>query len=67
MREIAAEVHTKFQIDRIAMAHRLGRLEIGEPACSLRSARRIERPFEACRFCDRYAEAVGADLEERIF
>src|SRR5712675_90241 len=30
MREIATEVHTKFQIDRVAMAHRLGRLEIGE-------------------------------------
>src|SRR5882762_11721316 len=30
MQEIAAEVHTKFQIDREAIAHRLGRLEIGE-------------------------------------
>src|SRR6266849_8970567 len=30
MREIAAEAHTKFPIDRVAIAHRLGRLEIGE-------------------------------------
>src|SRR6266851_2577816 len=30
MREIAAELHAKFPIDRVAVAHRLGRLEIGE-------------------------------------
>src|SRR5215467_6322688 len=30
MEEIAAEAHRKFAIDRIAMVHRLGRLEIGE-------------------------------------
>src|ERR1700756_988033 len=30
MGEIAAEAQAKFAIDRIAIAHRLGRLEIGE-------------------------------------
>src|SRR5258708_12452228 len=30
MGEIAAEVHAKFAIDRVAIAHRLGRLEMGE-------------------------------------
>src|ERR1700674_6109996 len=30
MREIAAEVHAKFSIDGVSMAHRLRRLDIGE-------------------------------------
>ena len=30
LNEIAAEIHTRFAVDRIAIAHRLGRLEIGE-------------------------------------
>src|SRR5437868_12109767 len=51
MREIAAEVHTKFQIDRVAMAHRLGRLEIGETSVFIAvSAPHRAAAFEACRF-----------------
>src|SRR5215831_17452312 len=30
MKEIAAHLHSSFAIDRVAMVHRLGRLEIGE-------------------------------------
>src|SRR5258705_1641848 len=51
MREIAAEVPTKFQIDRVAMAHRLGRLEIGETSVFIAvSAPHRAAAFEACRF-----------------
>ena len=51
MREIAVEVHTQFQIDRIAMAHRLGRLEIGETSVFIAiSAPHRAAAFEACRF-----------------
>jgi len=51
MREIAAEVHTKFQIDRVALAHRLGRLEIGETSVFIAvSAPHRAAAFEACRY-----------------
>ena len=51
MGEIAAEVHTKFQIDRAAIAHRLGRLEIGETSVFIAvSAPHRAVAFEACRF-----------------
>jgi molybdopterin synthase catalytic subunit len=51
MREIAAEVHTKFQIGRVAIAHRLGRLEIGETSVFIAvSAPHRAAAFEACRF-----------------
>jgi len=51
MCEIAAEVHTKLQIDRVAIAHRLGRLEIGETSVFVAvSAPHRAAAFEACRF-----------------
>jgi MoaE-MoaD fusion protein len=51
MSEIAAEVHVKFQIDRVAIAHRLGRLEIGETSVFIAvSAPHRAAAFEACRF-----------------
>src|ERR1700716_3653449 len=51
MREIAAETHAKFSIDRVAMAHRLGRLEIGETSVFIAvSAPHRPAAFEACRF-----------------
>src|ERR1700674_1299678 len=51
MREIAAEVHAKFPIDRVAIAHRLGRLEIGETSVFIAvSAPHRVAAFEACRF-----------------
>jgi len=51
MREIADRVHENFAIDRVAMAHRLGRLEIGATSVfiAISSAHRAAA-FEACRF-----------------
>jgi MoaE-MoaD fusion protein len=50
MREIAAEAHTKFAIDRAAVAHRLGRLEIGETSVFIAvSAPHRVAAFDACR------------------
>lgn len=51
MREIAAEVERRWATDRIAIVHRIGRLEIGEcsvvvvVACPHRA-----EAFEACRY-----------------
>jgi MoaE-MoaD fusion protein len=51
MREIAAQVHEKFAIDRVAIAHRLGRLEIGETSVFIAvSAAHRAAAFDACRF-----------------
>jgi len=51
MHEIAAGVHAKFPIDRVAIAHRLGRLEIGETSVFIAvGAPHRAAAFEACRF-----------------
>ena len=51
MREIGAQLHEKFAIDRVAMVHRLGRLEIGETSVFIAvSAPHRAAAFEACRF-----------------
>jgi molybdopterin synthase catalytic subunit len=51
MREIAAESRAKFSIDRVAIAHRLGRLEIGETSVFIAvSAPHRPAAFEACRY-----------------
>lgn len=51
MRELAAEVHAKFPIGRVAIAHRFGRLEIGETSVFIAvSAPHRAAAFEACRF-----------------
>jgi MoaE-MoaD fusion protein len=51
MREIAAEAHAKFSIDRVAIAHRLGRLEIGETSVFIAvSAPHRAAAFDACRY-----------------
>jgi molybdopterin synthase catalytic subunit len=50
MKEIAASLHTLFAIDGVAMAHRLGRLEIGETSVFIAvSAPHRKAAFEACR------------------
>lgn len=51
MREIAAQIHKDFAIDRLAMVHRLGRLEIGETSVlvAVSSAHRATA-FDACRY-----------------
>jgi molybdopterin synthase catalytic subunit len=51
MSEIAAEVHIKLPIDRVAIAHRLGRLEIGETSVFIAvSAPHRAAAFDACRY-----------------
>ncbi len=51
MAEIAEEIHEKWGLDRIAMIHRVGRLEIGEVsvAVAVASPHRKEA-FEACHY-----------------
>ena len=51
MREIAAELHEKYRIHRVAIVHRLGRLEIGETSVFIVvSAPHRAVAFDACRF-----------------
>lgn len=51
IREIADEMHAKFAIDRVAISHRLGRLEIGETSVFIAvSAPHRPAAFDACRF-----------------
>src|ERR1700744_3706112 len=51
LRDIAADLHAKFAIDRVAIAHRLGRLEIGETSVFIAvSAPHRAAAFDACRF-----------------
>jgi molybdopterin synthase catalytic subunit len=51
LKGIAAEIHAEFAIDRVAIAHRLGRLEIGETSVFIAvSAPHRASAFEACRF-----------------
>jgi len=51
MREIGGQLHEKYRIHRVAMVHRLGRLEIGETSIFIAvSAPHRAAAFEACRF-----------------
>ncbi len=51
MREIGGQLHEKFRIHRVAMVHRLGRLEIGETSVFIAvSAPHRAATFDACRF-----------------
>jgi molybdopterin synthase catalytic subunit len=48
---IAAQLHEKFAIDRVAIAHRLGRLQIGDTSVFIAvSAPHRSAAFDACRF-----------------
>jgi molybdopterin synthase catalytic subunit len=50
MREIGAQLHQKFPIHRVAILHRLGRLEIGDTSVFIAvSAAHRAAAFEACR------------------
>ena len=51
MAEISQEIHEKWGLDRVAMIHRVGRLEIGEVsvAVAVASPHRKEA-FEACHY-----------------
>ena len=51
MREIGAEVRAKFPIHRLAIVHRLGRLEIGETSVFIAvSSPHRAAAFDACRY-----------------
>jgi MoaE-MoaD fusion protein len=51
IREIVAHSHENFAIDRVAIAHRLGRLEIGETSVFIAvSAPHRPAAFDACRY-----------------
>lgn len=51
IREIAEQIHEKFPIHMVAIAHRLGRLQIGETSVFI-AVSSAHRPaaFDACRF-----------------
>lgn len=51
MREIGAEIHTKFPVHRVGIVHRLGRIEIGETSVLIvvTSPHRAAA-FDACRY-----------------
>ena len=51
IREIASQAHEKFPIHCVAIAHRLGRLQIGETSVFIAvSAPHRPAAFDACRF-----------------
>jgi MoaE-MoaD fusion protein len=51
MREIVAEIHAKFPIHRVALVHRLGRMEIGETSVFIAVSSAHRGPaFDACRY-----------------
>lgn len=51
MREIGTTIHAKFSIHRLAIVHRLGRLEIGETSVFIAvSAAHRGAAFDACRY-----------------
>jgi molybdopterin synthase catalytic subunit len=51
MREIGLQIREKYRIHRVAMVHRLGRLEIGETSVFIAvSAPHRAAAFDACRF-----------------
>src|SRR6266849_4392815 len=51
MREIGVQLHEKYRIHRVAIVHRLGRLEIGETSVFIAvSAPHRAAAFDACRF-----------------
>ena len=51
MREIGVQLHERFAIHRVAMVHRLGRLEIGETSVFIAvSSPHRAAAFDACRY-----------------
>jgi molybdopterin synthase catalytic subunit len=51
IQEIAAHIHGQFAIHRVAIVHRLGRLEIGETSVFVAvSAAHRAAAFDACRY-----------------
>jgi molybdopterin synthase catalytic subunit len=51
MREIAARARQRWAVRKLAIVHRTGRVEIGEPSVAIAvSAPHRDQAFEACRF-----------------
>jgi molybdopterin synthase catalytic subunit len=51
IREIGAEIHARFPVHRLAIVHRLGRLEIGETSVTIVvSSPHRAAAFDACRY-----------------
>ena len=51
MAEVAQEIHEKWGLDRVAMIHRVGRLEIGEVSVAVAVASPHRKDaFEACHY-----------------
>ena len=51
LRELAAAMREKFRIDRLALIHRLGRMEIGETSVLVAvSSEHRGAAFDACRY-----------------
>ena len=51
MHEIAAHIHVNYAVQRVAIMHRLGRLEIGETSVFIAvSAAHRAAAFDACRY-----------------
>src|SRR3989442_15752975 len=68
MREIGAQLHEKYRIHRVAMVHRLGRLEIGETSVFIAvSAPHRAAAFDACRFAIDTLKRTLAILEKEDF
>lgn len=60
MAEIAQEIYEKWGLDRVAMIHRVGRLEIGEVSVAVAVASPHRKDgFEACKYAmDRLKQIV---------
>src|SRR5262249_34042860 len=58
MAEIADEIQARWGLDRVAMAHRIGRCDVGEPSIVIAIASPHRREaFEACHYAiDRIKE-----------
>ena len=68
IREIAGQIHEKFPIHLVAIAHRLGRLEIGETSVFIAvSSPAPAGCFRRMPLRDRHPQAHCSDLEEGIF
>ncbi len=68
MREIAAEVRTRWPVTGIAMRHRVGRLEIGEPSViiAVASPHRADA-IEACHYAIDRLKAIVPVWKKEVF
>ncbi len=68
MEEIAAEAQRGGSVHRIAMVHRVGRVEIGEASVAIAvSASHRKEAFEACRFAIDRLKAVVPIWKKEYF